>query len=165
MKNGKLFGKLNIIDILILLVVVVAIALVGYKLVFSTGDADSTSVEEQAEPNVRFTVRCEELPADLYDHVITELENGTYVVKGMDVSGCRIYNSGTLLDAYVTSWDGSAEREADTMTLNVTVEARATLTGGAYTLQYQDLRLGKEYVLKTLGIELTGTIVALEKLS
>lgn len=145
---------------------VAAVALVGYKLVSSRlASDDSVSVEEQSEPNVRFTVRCEELPVTLYDAVLSELQNGSYEVGGLQVTGCRIYNSNTLLDAFIVSWDGSADDTGDTMSLDLTIEACATLTGGAYTLQYQDLRLGKEYIVKTLGIELTGTILSLESLS
>lgn len=37
-QKGKIFGKLNVIDlIVILLIIVVVLALVGYKLVFSNG--------------------------------------------------------------------------------------------------------------------------------
>lgn len=164
MKNGKLFGKLNIIDILVILVVVAAVALVGYKALTSVSGETTVDVETQDEPNVRFVVRCEDLSQRLADNVISELENGTYNVKGETVSACRIYNSGTLLDATIVSWDILEGSEPDTVTLDVTVEANATNTSGAFTLQYQDLRLGKEYVLKTMAIELTGYTIALENL-
>ncbi len=36
-KKGKIFGKLNVIDLIVILLIIVVLALVGYKLVFSNG--------------------------------------------------------------------------------------------------------------------------------
>ena len=36
-KKEKFFGKLNVIDLIVILLIIVVLALVGYKLVFSNG--------------------------------------------------------------------------------------------------------------------------------
>ena len=36
-QKGKIFGKLNVIDLIVILLIIVVLALVGYKLVFSNG--------------------------------------------------------------------------------------------------------------------------------
>lgn len=165
MKNGKLFGKLNLIDLLVILVLIAAVVLVVVKLVPGSGSGDdaSISVSEQSEPNLRFTVLCEDLTEQLVENVIADLENGTYTVGGEAVSPRRIFNSGEILDGEVVAWHTEANDEG-TMNLYVTVEANATTPDGVYTLQYQEIRLGKSYIVKTLGIELTGCTVSMEKL-
>lgn len=44
-KNGKLFGKINIIDLLIILILVAALVFVGVKFVFSGSSGESPATE------------------------------------------------------------------------------------------------------------------------
>lgn len=167
MKNGKLFGKLNVIDLLVILVIVAAVALVGFSLASSSGEEKegSVTVAELTEANIRFTVRCKELPQLLVDNVIADLEKGSYTVSGEQVSPRRIFNSGEILDGQIVEWWTEPGEEEGTVNFYAVVEACATTPNGVYALQYQEIRLGKSYTLKTLGIELNGETIAVEKLS
>lgn len=62
MKNGKLFGKINIIDLLIILIVLAALAFIGLRYLRSDG------APRAAEPDkVRMTFFADEAPLLLWD--------------------------------------------------------------------------------------------------
>ena len=85
------------------------------------------------------------------------------MIDGVTVPMNRMYNSNKLVDAQITAWDIQADGEgrAD---LYLTVEAAATVTGGAYSIVTQEVRLAKEYIVKTVDVEITGVIFSVEKL-
>ena len=64
MKEKKLFGKLNIIDFLVIVLLVVVVAFVGYKLVNRGGRG---SGGERARIGIKYTVKCEEIDERVYD--------------------------------------------------------------------------------------------------
>ena len=68
----------------------------------------------------------------------------------------QLYNEYKLVNGHVTDVkyeDGS---------LYFTVDAIAYCQSGKYAVGSQDVRLGREYVVKTLGFELGGTIRTME---
>jgi len=69
LKEGKLFGKINIIDFIIVLVIIAAVAFVALKVV-NKGNADNN----QAQVHISFY--CEETP----DYVASVLKDGTSVL-------------------------------------------------------------------------------------
>ena len=158
MKNKKL----NIIDYIILLVVVAALALVGYKFIKSRSDNAIDADVPMSTASVRFSVLCQELDPELAENIAAELSAGEYEIDGVQVSSCRIYNSGKLMDAMIIDWE--TEEKDGNLEMRFTVEASPTLASGVYTLGWQEIRLGKDYNLKTLGVEIDGSIVGVEKL-
>ena len=72
MKNKKLFGKLNIIDILILLILIAALVFVGVRL-FGGNDGGTATKLPTSEPNLRFTVLCAQLPRE-HRHLTPHLQ-------------------------------------------------------------------------------------------
>ncbi len=81
-EKGRLFGKVNIVDLLIIVIVLAAAAFIGMKVL----GPDSTAANTQ---NVRITMFCEESP--------------TFVVDQLE-AGCEAWDSanqvtlGTLVD-------------------------------------------------------------------
>lgn len=165
MKNKKL----NVIDYLILAVLVAAVALVGVKLLKNRSAADGETIQEATKSDdgdavsLRFTVLCPDLDPQLAQEVQKELAAPDYEINGKEISTGRIFNSNVILDGEVTDCTAE-ETEEGLVSLRITVEAEPTYAAGTYTLGWQELRLGKEYTLKTLGLELLGSIVAMEKL-
>lgn len=143
-KNGRLFGKLNIIDLAVILIVVVVVAALGMKLF------GNDAVEAITSPEVRVTyeVVCEDVPQHVADYCI---EN---------YSG-QLLSSGKLLNAYIVGCE--TQRTPDeTIDLYFTIEGTANYTGNTYAMGSQEVRVGMEHLVKTSKIECEGIISNLE---
>jgi len=162
MKQTNMKKKFNIIDVIVIVLLVGALAFVGYKLMNrgsgTLGDANALS-----KPNIRFTVLCNDVDPTMADSVVKSLEAGPMDIGGTTVESTRLYNSNKLVDAQVVEWtvEDGAEGTKD---IRLTVEANATATPGAYSVVTQEIRIGKDYIVKTIGVEVTGQILSLEKL-
>ena len=162
MKQSDKKRRFNIIDVIVIVILVGALAFAGYKLMNrgsdALGDANALS-----KPNIRFTVLCNDLDPVLAESMIASLEEGPMDIGGTTVESTRLYNSNKLVDAQVVEW--SIEDGAEgTKDVRLTVEANATATPGAFSVVTQEIRIGKDYIVKTIGMEITGQILSLEKL-
>ena len=83
-KNGRLFGKLNLIDLAVVLVIVVAVAALGMKLF------GNDAVEAVTSPTVGITyeVVCEDVPQAVADYCTENYAE-------------QLLSSGKLLNAYI----------------------------------------------------------------
>ena len=96
-EKGRLFGKINLIDLLVILLVVAAAAAVIWKTV---GQKAAASV--QAEPiRVTYTVLCEDVPQDICDYAETQV-------------GEKLLNNAKLLDAEIVSCESTPMGGAET---------------------------------------------------
>lgn len=163
MKNGKLFGKLNIIDILILLILIAALVFAAVHL-FGGNDGGMANELPTSEPNIRYTVLCRQLPQELADEVIAALQGEDVIVGESIVSPRRIFNNDTIIDAEIISWD-TVEEQDGLVSLHLTVEAASTVGAGTFTVGKQEIRVGIEYDIKTTRIELIGQVLSMEILS
>ena len=143
-KNGRLFGKLNIIDLAVILVIVVAVAALGMK--FFGNDA----VEAITSPEVSITY--EVVYVDVPQHV------ADYCTE--NYSG-QLLSSGKLLNAYITGCE-AMEMPDETIDLYFTIEGTASYAGYTYKMGSQEVRVGMEHLVKTSDIECNGVICALE---
>ena len=154
--------KFNIIDVIVIVILLAALAFAGYKLLNrggeELGDADALSA-----PNIRFTVLCDDIDATMADNILSSLASEPMEIGGSKVEMTRLYNSNKLVDAQVVAFEAQDGAEG-TKDLLLTVEANATATPGAYSVVTQEIRIGKDYIVKTVGVEITGQILSLEKL-
>lgn len=161
----KLFGKggkLNVVDYVILLALIAALVFVALWF-FKSQDASLGSGAEREPSNVRFELLCEDLPADLCDNVVSVLNREAVEITGNSVAQTRLFSSSLALDADVVATDVTVNEDG-TANIRFTVEAAAELVGGVPTLGVQEVRLGTDFTLKTLSIELECTVVATEML-
>lgn len=100
-EKGRLFGKLNIIDAIVLLVVIFAVALVGMKVVKNhqaqkeqQAQQEQQSNEEEKEYWVIFTAKTTEIEPEVYEVVKRFVDAGN---DKMD----QMFTSDGLIDAYV----------------------------------------------------------------
>lgn len=142
-EKGRLFGKVNLIDLAVVLVILVAVAAVAMK-VFG-----NNVVESVTSPTVGITyeVVCEDVPQSVADYCQANV-------------GEQLLSSGKLLDAHIT--DCRAEETADGIDLYFTVEGTTSYSGHTYTMGSQEVRVGMEHLVKTSSIECEGIICALE---
>jgi len=143
-KNGRLFGKLNLIDLAVILVIVVAVAALGMKLF------GNDAVEAVTSPDVKITyqVVCEDVPQAVADYCTEH-------------SGGQLLSSGKLLNAYITGCE-AVEMPDETIDLYFTMEGTASYSGNTYALGSQEVRVGMEHLVKTSDIECEGIICSLE---
>lgn len=202
-KDGKLFGKINIIDFLVLLVLAAAVIFAGVR-ILDRGHNASMTIEEGEDklpaPNLRFTVVCEEMPLETAENIVekinarprtilpefneirdadetaaageTEATEETEAAEeseeeGWEVQPRRITNGGAKLNAQIvdavieqceTSEDGKV------VNLRFTIEGTANFNGAGYVLGTQELRVGKDHIVKTVDIECNGKIIFMEEL-
>jgi len=163
MKQSEQKRKLNVIDVIVIVILVAALAFVGYKLLNrdsgELGDADALSA-----PNIRFTVLCDDIDEAMAQNILDSLAGAPMEIGGTTVDMHRLYNSNKLVDAQIVGCEPRKGAAEGTKDLLLTVEANATATPGAYSVVTQEIRIGKDYIVKTVAVEITGQILSLEKL-
>lgn len=161
-KKGKLFGKLNIIDLLVIIVILAIVAVVGYKVL----ENKNTTSSPAPVTTITYTVLCEGINPEIYENVLEWLPND------------QLMASGELLPAYVT--DVTAVPHQDIAELNTTngvlllpldgdlLDLTFTITATVSSpiineVGTQEVRIGKTHIVKTQHFELaTGTILSCE---
>ena len=171
-KNGRLFGKLNIVDVLILLVVIAAVAFLAVRMVGGSGGDTIAADEPSAQANLRYTVLCEDVPLTQAENAVAAVTAEDYELKLdddsiLEVSPNQIFNSNKFQDAQITSaeilpQDDSADGQR--VTVRFVIEAAAENTVGSCVVGTQEVRSGRDYIVKTVDIEMPGTVSAMEKL-
>lgn len=147
-EKGRLFGKLNLIDLLVIILILAVLAAVVWKTV---GQKAAEAV--QSPPlHVTYTVLCEDTPKDIADFAGTQV-------------GEAILNNAKFLDAEIIGCESvpmdSADRDGH-QALYLTIRATATTANNVYKVSSQEIRVGYEYNVKTPYFELAGVICDLE---
>lgn len=172
MKDGKVFGKINIIDLLVLILAVVIVVAVGLKMTGRLGAA-----VPEVGTNITYTVRVERVDAEVYENIKNFIEAAKN--NGKNVPGDQLMSNGACLSAWVTdvtavpaqektemavgdNYVGIVTAGKDLLDLTFTVEgyvANNTKT----ELGSQEVRVGKRHIVKTTHFELeNGTILSCE---
>lgn len=170
MKDGKLFGKINIIDLLVIIMAVVIVAAVALKMTGRLG-----AVVPEVGTNITYTVRVERVDAEVYENVKSFIDAAQAAGK----TGDQLMSNGACLPAYITKVEAVPAQEKteiavgdnyvgivtsgkDLLDLTFTVEgyvANNTKT----ELGSQEVRVGKRHIVKTTHFELeNGTILSCE---
>lgn len=156
-EKGKLFGKLNIIDLLVIIFIIAAVAVVGVKLL---GGGDDTSA---SSTRLTYTVHVTARDAELVERVAEYVDTAT---------GKRdqLMAGGSMLNAYVVDYwteptqynrlsNGSVEiydaEEAAAIGLVdiffvIEANVSSTVTNEVGT---QEVRVGKTHIVKTTHME------------
>lgn len=156
--------RLNWIDILVIVVLVGALAFVGYMM---TKDPDAPDTGEKLElsaPTLEMVVEIPDLSREIANNAIASFGNKAKELDGIQVPMTRIYNSNKLVDAQIVSWEIQEIENEDLVTVRLTIEANPTVYRCNYTVGTQEVRIGKSFITKTLSVELTGTIVSITEL-
>ena len=142
-EKGRLFGKINLIDLLVLVLVVAVVLAVGWKLV---GKKAAASVSNNNH-EITFTVLFEDQPIEVAETQI----------------GKQIVNNAKLVPAEITGCEAvSSIRTLGHSDLSITIRATGTFSGNVWQVGSQEVRVGYEYILKTSEFELTGIISGME---
>ncbi len=158
-KKGRIFGKLNIIDLIAILLIVAVLALIGYKLLGSDEDLAGSG------QSVVYTVEVKGVEPEVYDFIQDNLPS-------------QLTASNEMLDAYVTAAEGSLIEEdiysleagsgtsgekiirAEAGTYDVVFTIEGTVKDNLSSkLGTQEIRVGKSHIVKTTLFELEGGVI------
>ena len=160
MKDGKLFGKINIIDLLVILLVAAAAVFLALRLSNrgTPGDVPTSS-------RIRYVVKVLRVDPELYEAAKARIDAGeTQLLAGEDlIDGHVVDVRSTPQIATMGDADGQYVYTEDPYYLNVyfTVEA-ATSNSVTNLVSTQEIRLGAVVWVKTLGSQFSGTVIDLE---
>lgn len=159
-ENGKLFKKFNLVDAIVVLLVVVVIAAIGWKTV-SAGFAAAKEREAEAlaeaydtSPHLVFDVVCTNLPEVVAENFVKQME--------LPEEDRQIMNSGELLECYITGFRYEKNEKDSLCTGYFTCETILQEEEGIYSVGTQEIRIGKSYIVKTYEIETSGYISSME---
>lgn len=161
-EKGRLFGKLNLIDLLVVVILIAALIFLALRL---TGGEAATPIGETTK--LTYTVQVNGVSQATYDEIQRHMTNG----GGRD----QLMASGDLLDAYVTGVtasphinyqpdaDGvvtSSPEQGDDARLDLVFTVEANVPDPVTNLVgTQEVRVGKGHILKTVHFEFSYGVV------
>jgi hypothetical protein len=153
-EKGRLFGKLNIVDFLVILLIVVVAVVLAVK--FS--GSDSIDAESGETVTLTYTVRVAGVDQATYENVCQFVDSSAGLKD-------QLMASGDMLNGYIVDVAASTHIQTaadtvggDTLDLLFTIVAEVSdVTTG--TVGTQEVRIGKSHIVKSTHIEFTGTIM------
>jgi len=145
-EKGRLFGRLNIVDLLVLVIIIAAAVVLGMKFLGGSRGGEDGPV------SLVYTARVMEVTQESYDSV------RQYVDKAAGKKD-QLQASGKLLDGYIVDVSATPHIASpgdtvggETLDLLFTIEANAAdpVTNAVGT---QEIRVGKPHVVKSQHIE------------
>ncbi len=162
-KKGKLFGKLNIIDLLVILAVVAALVFLGVRLM---AKSQSTDTAENL-PRLEYVVKTVKVDPEVYENAKARIEAGEN----------QLVTGSTTIDGYVkeiwaepyittvTTDDGQMVQAEDPYYLTVYTRVEGPMTNTVTKLVYtQETRIGNSNCVKTEGAQFIGTVISIREL-
>lgn len=143
-EKGRLFGKLNLIDLLVVLLILAVV----FALVWKLGVGKAAEQATAQTYDVSFTVAVEDVDPQICQYAETQV-------------GEKIVNSGKVLNATLTGATHEAGDDGKE-TLYLSIDGVCTMSELVYKLGPQDVRVGFEYIAKTSSFELTGIVCTME---
>lgn len=159
-KDGRLFGKLNLIDlVVILLVVAVAAAFVIKRGSVTEVDPLADAPQEAIEYDVICRMVSKVMLPD-FQKAVDRKEQ--LMSMGELVESCFLQDM--KVEPYPETYvDGNGELQhaesEDFCTVIFTIGGTAPFEGNSYHVGSQEVRTGKSHILKTRTIEITGNVI------
>ena len=161
-EKGRLFGKINIIDLLVVLLVLVVAAVVAVKLL---GGGDGLPGSEGTSTHLTYTVEVDGVKPEVYENLKSYVEQE---------GGDQLMASGDMLNAYATEVTAaphdesvsintsngvlSLPTEEGLLDLTFTIEAEV-VNAVTNEVGTQEVRIGKTHTVKTVHFEFTNGVI------
>ena len=143
-EKGRLFGKINLIDLLLVVLLIAAVAAVAWKLV---GKKAVETVSDTGR-TITYTVTVEDVNREAAEFAATQV-------------GKSLVNNSKVVSASITDTAVTDRTDSAHVDLAVTISGSGQFTGNVYKVGAQEVRVGYEYIVKTSEFELTGIITAM----
>ncbi len=158
-EKGKLFGIINLVDLIVLLIILAVAAAVLWKLF---GNTVTSAMSGKTE--FTYVVKCAEVDATLKE-VLEEQELPQRIMSsGSYVNGSLTKIEFTPHMVTVIQQDGTAVSYEDEGTVDVYFTCTASVDARTLTFPVgsQEVRVGKEHIVKTRYIELEGFVLSVD---
>lgn len=164
-EKGRLFGKINIIDLLVIVVLLVVAVVLAIRLLGRSGYLPS---EQKQTSTIEYTVRVTRMDPNSYAEIKRHFDEGDVQFMtngGIEVSGSVVtdiwsepYRLSVTLD------DGTVVTGQDPYYLDVYFTARS-VTSNAETngVGTQEVRIGRAFIVKTRTYEVNGVVTACDR--
>jgi len=152
-EKGRLFGTINIIDLLIIILVVLLAIGFSYKI----KTKNTASIVKEVTVTVRIPF--------IYPEEADSLKKGDQLVSGSDFIPFYIEDVIIKPAAYLTTTsDGRALLVEHPLRKDVfvTIKGKATIVGASIKIANQEAKIGKEFYIKTLKTELKGFVSGID---
>lgn len=161
-EKGRLFGKINVIDLLVALLVIVVAVVVAVKLL---GGGEGLPGGETGSTKLTYTVEVDGVKPEVYENLKSYVEQE---------GGDQLMASGDMLDAYVTGVTAEPHEEAvslNTANGQVSLPTESGLLDLTFTIESnvvnavtnevgtQEVRIGKTHTVKTIHFELMNGVI------
>ncbi len=162
-EKGRLFGNINIVDLLVLILIVAVAAVLGWKLLGRNGSLPGAS---SGGAKITYTVQVNNVYPEVYEGILPYIEQE---------GGDQLMASGTLLSGYVvaveavphdsstvsvSSSTGALTFPLDDDLLDLTFTVEATVPNAATNeIGTQEVRIGKSHNLKTVHFEFVSGLI------
>lgn len=156
-EKGKLFGKLNIIDLLVIVLIIAAVAVVGLK--FLGGGSDTGTASARLTYTVRMTAQDVNMVERVAEYVDTATGKRDQLMAGGSLVNAYIVDYWTEPTTYNRLSTGSIElidaaeaEAAGLVDICFVIEANVgnTVVSEVGT---QEVRIGKTHIVKTTHLE------------
>lgn len=161
MKDGKLFGKINIIDLLVILLIVAAAIFLGMRL----GNRRTGTPSAPTTSRVRFVVKVTRMDLECYESVQARYDAGeTQLIAGEDlIDGYIVDLRASVYTNTIATDDGRYVLAEDPNYMNVYYTLEAAVSNPITNLvATQEIRIGAPIWVKTVGTQFQGTVIDLE---
>lgn len=152
-EKGKLFGKVNIIDLAVILLVLFLVAAVGYKVL---------GPKAQSSPNAQGEITAVIKSTFKTDNVVASFQKDQKLVFGTDyIPDSFIEDVKAVPADYITTdAQGKMHVEKHPYLKDVYITIRAKVNTNAPILKVgsQEICQGKNYIVKTQTSEITGSV-------
>jgi hypothetical protein len=151
--RGRVFGLVNIIDLIIILVVLLVAGGAYYKFTHKTVQSKNVTVE--------FQVMLQHIRPDLAEAI----KVGDKMVTGGSYTNVSVKDV-KIMPGYSINVDARGQRvesiDPYLKDVYVTNTGATTLTSASITMGGQEIRVGKDYYVKSRDYEFKGTVVRME---
>ena len=156
-EKGRLFGKINIVDLLVILVVLIGIVVVAVKFLAP----GSTTAVNPAKTPVTYQVLVESVQPEVYENIQEHIP-GTLMASGEFLDG-QVTAVTATPHASEASVSASGEMllvpvDSDLLDLVFTIECNV-VNPVTTEIGPQEVRIGKTHIVKTDKFELTNGVI------
>ena len=156
-EKGRLFGKINIVDLLVILVILIGAAVVAVKFL----GPGSTAAINPAKTHVTYQVLVEGVQPEVYENIQEHIP-GTLMASGEFLDG-QVTAVTATPHASEASVSASGEMllvpvDSDLLDLVFTIECNV-VNPVTTEIGPQEVRIGKTHIVKTDKFELTNGVI------
>ena len=155
-EKGRLFGKINIVDLLVILVVVIAAAVLGMKFL-RPGSSTNTAGGATA---VTYTVVVENVRPEVYENVQKYVPS-TLMASGELLDGQVVAVTAVphMENVVLNTESGTQLVQVEQKNLDLTFTVECNVLNTITTeIGTQEVRVGKTHIVKTDKFELVGVV-------